>query len=489
MGTVILKALVGGIAGILVWIVFEAQAPHLVNDSSWNRFEQSYVFTLGIVIGAAIGAVTGWIQGGKIHMFRGLGLGLVFGAIGIMFGHSVGERMALALSGGQDIQTINFLQRMLCRMVFCTAMGAGLGFAIGGSTWNFKRAVQGLIGGTLAGALGGVVFDPISRYTAPVIQQLRGDAMGSTTEVGIVGRAVLALMLGALIGLFIGLVERFARSAWLRLILGRNEDKEWSIDAPITTIGRGERAAVPLFGDPNVFPIHAQIQRQGPNMYVLVDGGSPLGTFVNGQRIQTAQLMPGSRIQIGNFQLEFLMKNSPSPVRGPETLRSAQAYPVSGYPGGQAAATPYPQAGASPAAQPAPAGGMAPGSLYAATSGSPQAQQAASPVNSPTVAYGAPLHSAAGGLSLVALDGSLAGQRFAVTAPVMLGRESPTVPMSTDTQASRRHAQVQPGQGFLNVSDLGSTNGTYLNGQRIQNGQARPGDVLKVGGTSFRIEP
>lgn len=105
----------------------------------------------------------------------------------------------------------------------------------------------------------------------------------------------------------------------------------------------------------------------------------------------------------------------------------------------------------------------------------------------PTMAYpqAAP---AAGGLALTALDGPLAGQRFPIGGPVDLGRESAAVPMAYDSQASRRHANVAPGMGALTVTDLGSTNGTYVNGQRVQSAQARPGDLLKVGGTTFRVD-
>ena len=112
----------------------------------------------------------------------------------------------------------------------------------------------------------------------------------------------------------------------------------------------------------------------------------------------------------------------------------------------------------------------------------------------PTVAYGAPMQPmptqtvASGVPTLVALDGPLAGQRFMVNGSTTLGRESSQVPMAYDTQASRRHAEVTAGPGFVQVTDVGSTNGTFVNGQRVQSAQVRPGDVVKVGNTSFRLE-
>ena len=90
---------------------------------------------------------------------------------------------------------------------------------------------------------------------------------------------------------------------------------------------------------------------------------------------------------------------------------------------------------------------------------------------------------------LAAVDGPLVGQRFPVRGPLELGRESPSVPMSFDTGASRRHASVVPGPAGLFVSDLNSTNGTFVNGQRVQTANAGPGDLIKIGATTFRVEP
>lgn len=486
MGTVMLKCFVGGVAGILVWLIAESQAPKNFYDPTWDSFERWYVFWLGLVIGASIGGVSGWLQGGKIHLLRGVLLGGLFGAIGMMFGHMAGAALFHILS-----PTGAFVTNVIGRTVAFTLMGGFLGLAIGGSTFNGKRAMQGLIGGALAGAAGGLLFDVVSQALAPSIQQVRSDTGKGTSEVGITGRALMALFLGAVIGLFIGLVERISRSAWIRLILGRNEGKEWSIDGAVTTLGRSESATIPLFGDPQVGPIHAEIQRHGPQVYVLLDRGTPLGTYVNGQRVQQAALVPGSLIQIGSFQLEFLMKNSPAPNRSAEMLRAQMAYPHGGaqYPRPTAAGPVMSPGPAAPAAAaPAPgslysgAGGGAPASTFAMPS---QSMPAANPAAyNQTVAYGAP----AGALGVVALDGPLAGQRFPIAGGLSLGRESPQVPMAYDQQASRRHAELTAGPGFVNVQDAGSTNGTYVNNQRVTSAQARPGDVIKIGSTSFRVE-
>ena len=42
--------------------------------------------------------------------------------------------------------------------------------------------------------------------------------------------------------------------------------------------------------------------------------------------------------------------------------------------------------------------------------------------------------------------------------------------------------------GQVTVTDLNSTNGTYINGQRVTSSPLRPGDVLRIGGTEMRLE-
>jgi pSer/pThr/pTyr-binding forkhead associated (FHA) protein len=53
---------------------------------------------------------------------------------------------------------------------------------------------------------------------------------------------------------------------------------------------------------------------------------------------------------------------------------------------------------------------------------------------------------------------------------------------------SRRHAEVRPfGTGFL-VVDLGSTNGTKVNGTTVSEHQLKDGDAITVGATRIRFD-
>ena len=108
--------------------------------------------------------------------------------------------------------------------------------------------------------------------------------------------------------------------------------------------------------------------------------------------------------------------------------------------------------------------------------------------SNPTVAFATAAPQPSGGFALVAMDGPLLGQRFNVVGAMDVGRDCPSIPMSFDTGASRRHATLVPSFNGISVSDLGSTNGTFLNGKRVSQTTASPGDMLKLGSTTFRVE-
>lgn len=74
--------------------------------------------------------------------------------------------------------------------------------------------------------------------------------------------------------------------------------------------------------------------------------------------------------------------------------------------------------------------------------------------------------------------------------PTTIGRtEDNVLVLDGDDYASGRHARVESGLDGTWVIDLGSTNGTYVNGERIE-GRTRlhEGDLLQVGDTELRFE-
>src|SRR5438552_377316 len=99
MGQLILKMLVGAVAGLLIWMIFEPLAPSFAS-ASWAAWELKFIFCLGLAIGLAVGALNGWIQGSKTHLLRGAGLGLLFGGIGASLGYQIGGNLCTGIFGG-----------------------------------------------------------------------------------------------------------------------------------------------------------------------------------------------------------------------------------------------------------------------------------------------------------------------------------------------------------------------------------------------------
>jgi hypothetical protein len=73
---------------------------------------------------------------------------------------------------------------------------------------------------------------------------------------------------------------------------------------------------------------------------------------------------------------------------------------------------------------------------------------------------------------------------------MMIGRgRQNDIALVNDDYASARHARVEPRQDGVWVQDLGSTNGTYLNGARLERPRRLThGDIVRVGETDLRYE-
>src|SRR4051812_19949565 len=87
-------------------------------------------------------------------------------------------------------------------------------------------------------------------------------------------------------------------------------------------------------------------------------------------------------------------------------------------------------------------------------------------------------------------EGPAAGGEQDLAGELLLGRTAEGFgSLSGDPEISRRHAQIsRTPEGRLYISDLGSTNGTFVNGERIS-GSAwlNPGDVVKVGQSTLKV--
>ncbi|RUL88850.1 ATP-binding protein [Tautonia sociabilis] len=87
--------------------------------------------------------------------------------------------------------------------------------------------------------------------------------------------------------------------------------------------------------------------------------------------------------------------------------------------------------------------------------------------------------------SLFVVQGADRGKRFELPGgPAALGRERTSPIRLHDSEVSRRHAEVRPeGPEGYRIVDLGSANGTFVNGQLVDQATLRPGDRVQIGST------
>jgi pSer/pThr/pTyr-binding forkhead associated (FHA) protein len=92
-------------------------------------------------------------------------------------------------------------------------------------------------------------------------------------------------------------------------------------------------------------------------------------------------------------------------------------------------------------------------------------------------------------LLVVAADRNL-GAKYYLVDEVRIGRSTNSNIVLSDTYGSQQHARVFDSKGSFYVEDLGSTNGTYVNGRKISYPlELRVGDRIKIGKTVFEFRP
>lgn len=462
---VFLSMVFGTVGAMLAWVLVDFNGVYRLSDES-SFLDQLFVGVIfGGMMGIAIGTVNGLSSGSMRRMWRNIGwgalVGLVGGALGLIFGQKIFE--TLYTPNGINLPILGFLQFMwnvMVRAIGWALIGLFIGMSPGIANGSPKMRRHGAAGGFIGGFLGGMFFEIIP-FILP----------SGVKDPGVICRGISMTMTGAFIGLLIGLVENMMKQAWVRVIAGRNEGREYIISKAQTSIGRNEMADIPLFGDRNIAPLHAIIYDAAGERHILKDAGTPSGTMVSGQRIQEHLLRDGELIQIGSMRLEFHEKATASRVARPQAdVASRPSIPLPTTPdrcpfcGGKK----DPTTGACACSFNGTSAGPAPG------------------IFSPPAAS-----QMQGGARLVCTSGPYSGQTFPLspTGTTSVGRETDrSIQLSTDSTVSRRHARIANEGGIYVVYDEGSSNGTGVNGVNVGRQELRSGDTISFGSSSFRLE-
>ncbi|QIP87151.1 FHA domain-containing protein [Streptomyces sp. Tu 2975] len=245
----------------------------------------------------------------------------------------------------------------------------------------------------------------------------------------------------------------------------------WTLDPSRSyTLGRDPQGDV-VIDDARVSWRHATIS-WGGRSWVIEDHGSTNGTYVQGQRIHQMEIGPGTAVHLGNAT------DGPRlGLSGVGAVAGAGAY-AQGAPQQAAQAPvqqqPQQQGWPQPPQQPAQQGWQQP----------PQAQQ-------PQVPHQQGVQSAQGVPPVHGDRSPTTFHQLSLGRVMRIGRALENELVVSDLQVSRHHAEftAHP-DGRFEIRDLGSHNGTYVNGQPIAKSGTvliGPNDIVGVGHSTFRI--
>jgi len=430
--TIVRQTLAGAVGGLLVFLLLEPS----YGQAGWQA---------GTLFGAGEGAfLPGVLFAGLVTTLLVVVDDLWTGNAGRIIRRSVGiAGMAVVLGWGYSIIGHAFFSLvsavgygdMFARSVSWSLFGLGVGLCAGLASRSMRRAYQGCAGGLVGGFLGGALFS------------LLLSSGGSGTFNRLVGFTVL----GAAVGLATALAEQISRVAWITFLTGSREGRQVVLHRDENVLGKDELADVPLFGAAGVSKRHALLI-VSPATGIREVGESAL-LRVNGSLVRESALWDGDLVEIGPHRFRFHTKNT-------------DALPELFMPASQ------PDYGYSPLSSPSSGAARDIGALQSAPVSWPEA---------------APLPN--GGLVLRVLAGPSEGRRIRLSgSSCTIGRELDNTLPLVDAKVSRYHAQITSVDGAWMLVDLGSTNGTRMNGIHILRAGLAAGDFLYFGDTAVAVE-
>jgi FHA domain len=306
-------SLAAGLGAFVAWMIMEpffVEPMALRGNQEGFRWANFLLFptvagAIGMFLGAAEGIMCRNIERALICASVGLGVGFAGGCVaifiaGIIFLVMIGVAGTVAPQNLKEDEMPKGLALLIIMMgrasawaVAAIPAGIGQGIALRES----KVIVNGLLGGVLGGLVGGFMFDPINSVFV------------HAGEKAWLGRGIGFTIIGLFVGLFVGIVEQWTKSAWLLMKAGPLAGKQFVVFRNPTVLGSSPKADIYLFKDEAIDPRHALIHDRG-GRYEIEDMNSADGTYVNGIPVKRQILHAGDQIVLGKTVLEFALKDS-----------------------------------------------------------------------------------------------------------------------------------------------------------------------------------
>ncbi len=348
------------------------------------------------------------------------------------FGAILGGATNFVTDSASDIiglrvsQSAGMLGNIVANLAWCVLVPSGIAFtilfALGPTRQRASRARVAIFFGAVGSFVAQIAVAVMSQHFVSVnvsnLAATGGENASLSSFIPVWRMQEIAV--GVVFGLAMAYADEMVRAGSVRLVLGKNEWREWSLDHAVNRIGSSEAVEIPIGKRPGVAPVHAAISRQGGG-FVLSSQGAPV--VMNGSPVPQVGLRNGDSFQLGDATLQFRAKRY---VAVPATAPAAPSAPPS------APATPMP---------------------------------------------------------LAVLVDQAGGQFRLPPGEYSIGREPDNaISLAQDTRVSRYHAKIVVSPAGTQIADLGSTNGTSVNGQRIASPAAlRPGDKVEIGSARFTV--
>ncbi len=306
-------SLASGLGAFVAWMIME---PFFVEPVAlrgghdgfrWANFLffPTVAGSIGLFLGAAEGVMCRNAQRALICASVGLGIGFA-GGIAAVFAAGIIFVITSVLAVSVSKQPIgdNGMPKGLALMVLM--MGRGSAWAVASIPAGIGQGIalrepkvvsNGLLGGVLGGLVGGFLFDPINL------------AFVGAGEKAWLGRGIGFTIIGLFVGLFVGIVEQWTKSAWLLMRAGPLAGKQFVLFRNPTVLGSSPKADIYLFKDEAIEPRHALIHDRG-GRFEIEDMNSADGTYVNGIPVKRQVLHAGDQIVLGKTVLEFALKET-----------------------------------------------------------------------------------------------------------------------------------------------------------------------------------
>lgn len=176
-----------------------------------------------------------------------------------------------------------------------------IGVAVGIGFRSLQKGINSAIGGALGGFIGGAIFNIVYGLTA------------SGDDTGTVSRLIGFAVVGALVGIGIGLADSVRKNLWLQIATGGMAGKQFIVYQQNAVLGSAAAADITLIKDPEIAGMHVRLnQRAGGTTFEVLPGASDV--LLNGEPARKGKLSDGVLLQVGGTVLQFGEKNVEMPT-------------------------------------------------------------------------------------------------------------------------------------------------------------------------------